>query len=181
MKAVRVAAVAAACLLTSLFAPLQLRGIAQQASSQEPAAITTGVREAAWSPDGKRIAATWYDAIWTMGPEGKDPKRLVAAPQGWAAERDAAWSPDGKSIAFSASTNGEFDLWIAPSNGGTPRKLTSAAGDERWPSWTPNGQIVYSQRPPKSTWRLVVMPADGRGEAAVLTQGNVGEWQARVS
>ena len=84
---------------------------------QEPQradAGATGVREAAWSPDGKRLAATWFDAIWTMTPDGKDPKRVVPAPQGWAAERDPAWSPDGKSIAFSASTNGEFDLWIAP-------------------------------------------------------------------
>ncbi len=71
-------------------------------------AVVTGVREAAWAPDGKRIAATWFEAIWTMNPDGRDSRRLVAKAEGWAAERDPAWSPDGKSIAFSASTNGQY-------------------------------------------------------------------------
>ncbi len=113
MRGFRVGSVAAVVLISSLLAPL--RGSAVQTPSpQESTAITAGVREAAWSPDGKRIAVTLYDAIWTMGPDGKDPKRVVPSPQGWAAERDPVWSPDGKSIAFSASTNGEFDVWIAP-------------------------------------------------------------------
>jgi hypothetical protein len=42
----------------------------QQAAATEPAAITTGVREAAWSPDGRRIAVTWFDAIWMGGGAG---------------------------------------------------------------------------------------------------------------
>ncbi len=75
-----------------------------QAKQDSAASVTTGVREAAWSPDGKRLAVTWFDAIWTMTPEGKDPRR-VAKPDGWIAERDPAWSPDGKSIAFSAITD----------------------------------------------------------------------------
>ncbi len=136
MNTLRISFVAAVILLAAAFVPLQ-SSVLQTPASQEPAAVTTGVREAAWSPDGKRIAATWYDAIWTMGPDGKDPKRLVAVAQGWAAERDPVWSPDGKSIAFSASTNGEFDIWIAPANGGQARRVTSSAGDERWASWTP--------------------------------------------
>jgi gamma-glutamyltranspeptidase len=152
------------------------------AAPQEPAAaVTTGVREAAWSLDGKRIAASWFDAIWTMTPDGKDPKRLVSTPQGWAAERDPAWSPDGKQIIFSASTNGEFDLWVAPASGGTARKITSSAGDERWPSWTPDGSIVFSQRIPKASWRLVATPVGRAGEAAVLTKTGAAEWQASVS
>src|SRR6185436_20219360 len=110
MNSLRVSFVAAVILIAATFVPLHSSVLqTQTAASQEPTTVTTGVREAAWSPDGKRIAATWYDAIWTMGPDGKDPKRLVPVAQGWAAERDPAWSPDGKSIAFSASTNGEFD------------------------------------------------------------------------
>ena len=70
-----------------------------------------------------------------MNPDGRDSRRLVAKAEGWAAERDPAWSPDGKSIAFSASTNGQYDLWIAPAAGGAARRVTSLAGDERWPSW----------------------------------------------
>src|SRR4051794_19154189 len=93
------------------------------AQAPAPAPLSSGVREAAWSPDGKRLAVTWYDAIWTMGPDGKDSKRLVGKPAGWIVERDAAWAPDGKSIAFAAKSQGEFDIWIASATGGSPRKL----------------------------------------------------------
>ena len=79
------------------------------AREQDPA-VTAGVREAAWSPDGKRVAVSWFDAVWTMTPEGRDARRLAPKPEGWIVERDPAWSADGKSIAFSASTNGQFDI-----------------------------------------------------------------------
>lgn len=144
--------------------------------------MTTGVREASWSPDSKRIAATWFDAIWTMAPDGKEPKRLVNATQGWAAERDPAWSPDGKQIAFSASTNGEFDVWVAPASGGAARRVTADAGDERWPSWTKDGRsLVVSRRRPKGSWVLQMVSADPgvKTEAAQIGDGTA--WQGAVS
>ena len=41
-----------------------------------------------WSPDGKRLAATWFDAIWTMTAGRPDAKRLVTKPDDWISERD---------------------------------------------------------------------------------------------
>ena len=151
------------------------------AARQQESAVTTGVREAAWSPDGKRLAVSWFDAIWTMSPDGRDAKRVVTKPEAWAAERDPAWSPDGKSIAFSASTNGQFDVWIAPAGGGLARHFTTAAGDERWPSWTRDGRIVYSQRLPGGEWRLMAASADGTGTPVTLSPGAAAEWHGRVS
>ena len=49
-----------------------------------------------------------------------------------------------KAIAFSASTNGQYDLWIAPAAGGAARRVTSLAGDERWPSWARDGRLVFA-------------------------------------
>jgi gamma-glutamyltranspeptidase / glutathione hydrolase len=155
--------------------------INQQEKEKPETTVATGVREAAWSPDGKRLAATWFETIWTMTPEGRDPRRLVPKPEGWAAERDPAWSPDGRSIAFSASTNGQFDLWIAPASGGAARRVTSLPGDERWPSWTRDGRIVFSHRPPKNRWQLFVANADGAGDPQKLTPDAAAEWQGRVS
>jgi len=155
------------------FAPL--RGQQAPASS---AAVTTGVREAAWSPDGSRLAVSWFDAIWTMTPDGKDMKRVVSAPQGWASERDPVWSPDGREIAFSASTNGEFDVWVAPAAGGEPRRVNPRPGDERWPSWSKDGRsLLVSHRPPKGTWTLLLVPSQGPGEAVSIGAG----WQGAIS
>jgi gamma-glutamyltranspeptidase len=154
----------------------------RSAGRAAPADTTpTGIREAAWSPDGKRLAATWFDALWTMAPDGRDPKRAVTKPGEWVSERDPAWSPDGQSIAFSADTSGQFDIWVVPAAGGAARRVTTTAGDERWPSWTRDGRLVYSHREPKGAWQLYAVNADGFGAAAKLTPDDAGEWQGRVS
>jgi gamma-glutamyltranspeptidase len=156
----------------------------QAAASQPPppdASVAAGVREAAWSPDNRRIAVSWLDVIWTMTPEGKSAKRLVSQPGTWIAERDPVWSPDGRTVVFAASTNGEFDLWAAPAGGGAARRLTTAAGDERWPSFTRDGRVVFSHRQARGDWQLVAIAAEGRGEMTKLTPDDQVEWQGRVS
>src|SRR5687768_4431758 len=60
-----------------------------------------GAREPSWSPDGRRVAVSVYDRIWTMGADGKGGRALTTQPEP-ASERDPAWSPDGGSIAFAA-------------------------------------------------------------------------------
>jgi gamma-glutamyltranspeptidase len=160
-------------------ASVSLRSASDQ-TPKAPDAGPTGVREAAWSPDSKRLAASWFDAIWTMTPDGKDTKRVVSTHGEWTSERDPAWSPDGQSIAFSAETGGEFDVWVAPAKGGTARRLTSLPGDERWPSWTRDNRIVFSHRAPKGAWQLFAIGADGSGEAR-LSPDDAAEWQGSVS
>ena len=162
---------------------------AGQTAPATPAASAgpSGVREAAWSPDGKRLAASWFDVIWTMAPDGTNPKRLVPAPRpdqpltGWISERDPVWSPDGKSIAFAVSAADGFDLWIAPSAGGPARRVTSFAGDERWPSFTPDGRLLFSHRSKTGLWQLFVGPTDASSPPIQLSSGDASEWQGRVS
>jgi gamma-glutamyltranspeptidase/glutathione hydrolase len=159
--------------------------LAAPVRAQDPVAGSpsgpSGVREASWSPDGRRLVATWYDAIWTMTLDGRDPKRVVTKSGGWVSERDPAWSPDGQSIAFSADTHGQFDVWIAPAAGGTATRVTALAGDERWPSWTHDGRLVFSHRDPKGAWQLFVTSADGTGTPTRLTPDDAAEWQGQVS
>lgn len=148
--------------------------------AQAPAALV-GMRDPSFSPDGKRIAASWLETVWTMTPEGRDEKALITTRGEWVSERDPAWSPDGKSIAFAADTNGAFDIYLAPAAGGAARKVTSIEGDERWPSWTRDGRLVFSHRPPNGRWQVYAIAVDGSGSAAKLTRDAASEWQARVS
>jgi gamma-glutamyltranspeptidase len=109
----------------------------------------TGVQDPAWAPDGKRIAVSYFDRIWTMSPEGKQPAPLVgdvAVNSSVTVERDPAWSPDGTRIAFATNRGGAFDVYVAAVKSGAAEPVTSMPGDERWPSWTPDGRIVFAHR-----------------------------------
>ena len=121
----------------------------------------TAVRDPAWAPGGSRIAVSLLDQIWTMAPDGREPRALAAWPRGTTApiERDPAWAPDGRRVAFAADVGSGFDLYVAE-EGGAPRRLTLAPGDERHPSWTPDGRIVFAQRL-RDQWGLMVINVDG--------------------
>ena len=117
-----------------------------------------GARDPAWAPDGKRLAFSYLDRIWTSAPDGRSGKPL--RPETTDVERDPAWSADGKSIVFAADAGQGFDLVVLPVNGGAPRHLTTLAGDDRWPSWTADGRVVFSHRA-GGRWRLQVVDAAG--------------------
>jgi gamma-glutamyltranspeptidase len=108
-----------------------------------------GVQEPSWAPDGKRIAVSYLDRIWTMAADGKQAKPLTS-PDGTAIEREPAWSPDGARVAFASDRGEGFDIVVvAIKNGaaaGAPVPVTTMAGDERWPSWTADGRLVFAHR-----------------------------------
>jgi Tol biopolymer transport system component len=127
--------------------------------------ILAAARDPAWAPDGRRIALSIHDRIWTLDPDGSGARPLVRWPRGVEAlERDPAWSRDGRSVAFAARTTSEsgFDLYAVDVRAGTPRRLTAGAGDERWPSWLPDGGLVFA-RHERGQWDLFRLPAADPG------------------
>ncbi|HVB38507.1 MAG TPA: LpqB family beta-propeller domain-containing protein [Vicinamibacterales bacterium] len=119
------------------FAP----AVVSAASGSAPMA---GVRDPAWAPDGRRIAVSYLDRLWTAAPDGREAR--LATGQAGGVERDPAWSHDGRLIAFASNRGDGFDLYIVPAAGGAPERVTAMPGDERWPSWSPDGGIVFAHR-----------------------------------
>jgi gamma-glutamyltranspeptidase/glutathione hydrolase len=134
-------------------------------SAQTVSPSPRGARDPAWSPDGRRLALSFLDQIWISSPEGRDGRALRAAEA--AVERDPAWSPDGKSIAFAADSGRGFDIFVAPAGGGVAKQITRLDGDERWPSWTRDGRLVFSHRD-AARWRLFAVNTSGDGQPQPL-------------
>ncbi len=136
-------------------------------SAQTPSPTPRGARDPAWSPDGRRLAFTYLDRIWIANAEGRDGRALRA--DATVIERDPAWSPDGKSIAFAADAGDGFDIYLIAHTGGDVRRLTTLPGDDRWPSWTADGRVVFSHHA-DGRWKLHVVAADAPADPQPLFQ-----------
>jgi tricorn protease len=97
---------------------------------------------------------------------------VIAAAFGFAGATPAHAKPgylrypdiQGDRVAFCA----EGDLWIAPVAGGEARRITSHAGDEVLPKFSPDGKWIAFAGDYDGNQDLFVMPADG-GEPVRLT------------
>ena len=140
-------------------------------------APTIGVQDPAWAPDGRHVAVSYFDRVWTMTPDGRQAKPVTSGTE--TLEREPAWSPDGSRLAFAAFRGEEFDIFIVSSRGGTATAVSAMPGDERWPSWTPDGRLVFAHRDRRANGR-VADPAR-QWDLFVVTQvtGSTA-WQAPV-
>ena len=80
-------------------------------------------------------------------------------------ESNPVFSPDGKTIAFSASYDGNVDVFTIPVTGGAPTRLTWHPGGDQVQAFTPDGQAILfaSQRASYTNryWQLFTVPVKG--------------------
>ena len=85
------------------------------------------------------IAFAFAGEIWVVGREGGEARRLVT---GQRANERPIFSPDGSSIAFTGTYDGNSDVYVVPSAGGDPTRLTYHPGPDEALGWTPDGTRV---------------------------------------
>ena len=86
-------------------------------------------------------------------------------------------SPDGRSIAFRRRVPAGFDIWTSPA---ARRSNASTAGDERWPSWTRDGRVMFPRARPKVPGACSSSTPMARALTRV-TGDDTAEWQGAVS
>ena len=141
------------------------------------------------SPDGRLVAFEALGRIWLQdvaaGKAVGAPRRLTTDAPGLPPREYApAFSPDGHSLAYVTwSDTGGGDVWKT-TIGGTPQKLTRAAGHYANPVWSPKGDrlslirgsgLEFRGRQPEDEdfFEIRVLDASG-GETALVTTVRLG-------
>ncbi len=95
-----------------------------------------------WSPNGSKIAWTYRAGndgqIWTMRADGKRKRKLVSGGNNeW-----VRYAPNGRHIAFGSDRTGQYDIYVARSNGTQIQRLTLSSSLEDFPEWSPDGTRI---------------------------------------
>lgn len=107
-----------------------------------------------------QVTFSYLGDVWTANEDGRNIQRLTV---NRARDVYPRFSPDGKWIAFSSDRNGNLDIFIIPSMGGTVKQLTSHSADDTVLNWTPDGRSILfsSNRGEDFLPKLYTVSVDG--------------------
>ncbi len=128
---------------------------------------------------GSHIVFVHANDLWLVARDGGDATRLTSSD---GAETDPAFSPDGRWVAFSGQYGGNTDVYVMPSAGGQPERLTWHPAEDVVQGWTPEGKVLFRsgrEGVPTMQWKLyTVPPAGGLPRPLALPQAYLGEMSA---
>lgn len=131
-----------------------------------------------WSPDGSQIAfvsnRSGGPQIYVMSRDGGGQRRLSMA---GTYNSTPDWGKDGL-IAFAGLDMGHSDIFTVDLEGNISR-LTQDQGNNRDPTWSPNGRYLAFTSDREGGNQLWIMTADGRWQFRIGDRGGVSTptWQ----
>ncbi len=102
------------------------------------------IDELALSPDGKKIAFVVHGELFTApAKDGGDAIRLTSTP---ANESEIAWAPDSRRLVYVSDRDGTNHLFLYDVASGAEARLTSGAGRDDEPRFSPDGKWIAFER-----------------------------------
>src|SRR5258708_4464256 len=131
--------------------------------------------------DGKM----WAISDQSQTANGARPSLIYTVPVGGGAVRRLTergpsyfhgWSPDGTALAYCAQRDGNFDVYTIAVDGGTEKRLTTAAGKDDGPEYSPDGRYIYFNSDRTGTMQIWRMMADGSEQEQITTDETMESW-----
>jgi TolB protein len=131
------------------------------------------------SPDGEWLAISHEPAaeslIYVVPAAGGKPRQVTAlGPSYW-----HGWSPDGATLAYCARRNDQYDIYTIAATAemsSDERRLTSAAGLDDGPDFSPDGGTIYFNSDRTGQMRIWRMNADGSDQRQLTFDDVWGDW-----
>nr|WP_249110410.1 S41 family peptidase [Neokomagataea anthophila] len=136
--------------------------------------------------NGTTLLFSAEQSVWSVSAHGGTAQRLTSLPQpGHAVAPHPVSSPDGKWVAFLGNFDGPTEIYIMPSAGGTPKRITfENSARLKLIGWDKNAGILYSAPSPTGpyynsivaaldpeTGRKTVYPLANINDAALSADG----------
>jgi len=96
------------------------------------------------------IVFVYAGDLWIVSRAGGLARKLSSAK---GHETFPKFSPDGKTVAFSGNYDGNIDVYISPSKGGIPTRLTHHPADDLVVEWYPDGNYILFRSQMMSPFR----------------------------
>ena len=93
------------------------------------------------SPNGERVLFSARGDVFSVPATEGITRNLTATSN--AHERRATWSPDGRWVAYLSDVSGEYEIWLASTEGGAPKQLTTGGDTYKFGfDWSPNSKSI---------------------------------------
>lgn len=125
------------------------------------------------------VVFIYANDLWKASTNGGLATRLTSD-DGY--ELSPHFSNDGKWIAFTAQYDGNFDVFVMPSEGGEPKRITYHPSGDFVEGWTPDGDILFRSsregRPTQTNKFFTVPPKGGLPKALDIPRAAFGDISA---
>ncbi|MBC7927376.1 MAG: PD40 domain-containing protein [Bryobacteraceae bacterium] len=146
--------------------PITLRG-APAAPGTQRVQLTSGFRDLALSPDGKKVAFTARgDVFAASSKDGGTATRLTSTP---GLESSPTWAPDNRRVVYTSDREGAVRLYLYDLGTNKETQLTSGSETDTSPVWSPDGKSLAFLR---SASRLVILDLASKAEREVAKTYN---------
>ena len=119
-----------------------------------------------WAPDGRRLAFKRSDEVFVRDvTSDAPPQRLTVKATSNENNTQPGWSPDGERIVFRSNradpTANVADIWVMDADGSEQRPLLVAPGDQRYPTFSPDGSRLAYMSKHEGSSQIWIADADG--------------------